>query len=132
MVSSDPGERAAQYQKRLDEFGRQLSELKIASDVEEAEVFDLWPEESEGVEMLAVLYQTATGETFLKEYRKPPDYDTAYDLVVLLQYAEVDPNSLDELLGTRVPIERQAGHWKLDWARMEATITTRRTEGEAA
>lgn len=132
-------------QSDLTEFGSELADVQADTQlewaaVEEAEVMrredafsDVSPDDPDAAdEGLRITYHLASGRTVEEWYEKPTEWDMMMnDLVLLLEYWQLDPGDIDQLNDEdevyEVPVEHDdsVGNFRPDWQSVEQTIHTR-------
>lgn len=137
-------------QSELSEFGEQLAHVQTDSQLNWAAVKDAEPMRREnarsdvepgdsdaGDDGLLITFELASGRELDLWYRKPTEWDiVAENLVLLLEYWDLDPGDLDKLAGEEelheIPVEHDesVGDFRPDWQRIVQTIQTRQLEAK--
>jgi hypothetical protein len=137
-------------QSELNEFGQDLSDVQADTQLEWAAVenaavmrredafTDVTPGDAGASDQgITVTYHLASGRTVEEWYEKPTEWDmVANDLVLLLEYWELDPGDIDQLDADdevfEVPVEHDdsVGNFRPDWQAIERTIHTRELDAE--
>lgn len=133
----------------LDEFGKELSNVKMDTKMEWAAVEDVEVSEKyeamDAVDLndpggsddgIQITYQMASGQRFVRWYAKPSDWNRIHDLVLLLDFWGVHPGEIERLEDDdetfEVPLKfvQATDEWKIDWQEIERTIHTRQLEAQ--
>lgn len=126
-------------QKKIDEFGTELSDLRTDSKLNVARVVDVetaerkyggdYPQHDLVDEGVVITYETASGRTFNKWHRKPDEWVEVFDLVLLLDYWDLHPGDIDRLSSDdytfEVPLSEGTD---IDWQSIERTVHTEQLE----
>jgi len=137
-------------QTDLSEFGEELSAVRADSQLEWAAVqsgkilrredafSDITPEDPNALdEGLEIVFELASGRVIEEWFEKPTEWDMmSNNLVLLLEYWELDPGDIEQLNDEEnvfeIPVEHDdsVGDFRPDWQAIEQTIHTRQLEEE--
>lgn len=106
----------------LEEYGKELRNIKTDSDFEWASVADAQPTDIG----LQITWELASGREFVQEYETPEEWTSLSSrLVRLLEFWDLDPTDIDLLndsdLTHEIPARYDVGEeaWRPDWNAIE-------------